>query len=120
VPTLRNVALTAPYGHSGAYDTLEAVLLHHLDPVASLYDYDPSQLRMPSRADLDSKDLLAMSDPGVLMAIAEANELPPNSGLSRREMKQLTDFLHALTDPAMLDLRIDVPRSVPSGLTLAE
>jgi cytochrome c peroxidase len=53
------------------------------------------------------------------MAIAEANELPPNS-LSRREMKQLTDFLHALTDPAMLDLRIDVPGAVPSGLTLAE
>jgi cytochrome c peroxidase len=120
VPALRNVALTAPYGHSGAYDTLEAVVRHHLDPVASLYDYDPSQLRMPSRADLDAKDLMAMSDPAVLMAIAEANELPPNSGLSRREMKQLTDFLHALTDPAMLDLRIDVPRSVPSGLTLAE
>ena len=33
-PTLRNVALTAPYGHSGSYDTLEAVehetvVIHH-------------------------------------------------------------------------------------------
>jgi cytochrome c peroxidase len=119
VPTLRNVTQTAPYGHSGAYDTLEAVVQHHLDPVAALYDYDPAQLRMPSRADLDAKDLMAMSDPAVLMALAEANELVPVQ-LTRREMEQLMDFLHALTDPAMLDLRIDVPRSVPSGLTLAE
>ena len=39
VPGLRNVALTAPYGHTGAFDTLEAVVRHHLDPVSSLYKY---------------------------------------------------------------------------------
>jgi len=119
VPTLRNLSQTAPYGHAGAYDTLEAVVRHHLDPVAALYEYDPNQLRMPSRADLDAKDLAAMSDPAVLVALAEANELV-QTNLTKREMKQLLDFLYALTDPAMLDLRIDVPRSVPSGLTLAE
>ncbi|MCH9693222.1 MAG: cytochrome-c peroxidase [Gammaproteobacteria bacterium] len=119
VPTLRNVTQTAPYGHAGAYDTLEAVIRHHLDPVDSLYNYDPSQLRMPSRADLDAVDLLAMSDPSVLAAIASANELSPVR-LRKREMKQLIEFLRALTDPDMLDLRIDVPRSVPSGLPLAE
>lgn len=62
VPTLRNVAQTAPYGHSGAFDTLEAVVRHHLDPAASLYAYDATQLRMPSRADLNATDLAAMSD----------------------------------------------------------
>ena len=30
-PILRNVALTAPYGHSGAYDTLRAVVEHNMD-----------------------------------------------------------------------------------------
>ena len=45
VPSLRNVAQTAPYGHSGAFNTLEAMLRHHLDPVASLYGYDASQSR---------------------------------------------------------------------------
>ena len=119
VPTLRNVTQTAPYGHAGAYDTLEAVVRHHLDPVAALYNYDSDQLRMPGRPDLDAKDLLAMSDPNVLMAIAEANELSPVR-LNKRELRQLMDFLYALTDPAMLDLRIDVPDSVPSGLPLAE
>jgi len=119
VPTLRNVALTAPYGHAGVYDTLEAVVRHHLDPVASLYDYDPSQLRMPSRPDLDARDFEAMNDPAVLVAIARANELSP-AHLSEREIGYLLDFLHALTDPEMLDLRGDVPRSLPSGLTLGD
>ena len=119
VPTLRNVALTAPYGHAGAYDTLQAVVRHHLDPVASLYNYDPSQLRMPSRPDLDAKDLEAMNDAAVVAAIAGANELAPIN-LSEREIGYLIDFLNALTDPAMLDLRGDVPRSLPSGLPLAD
>ena len=119
VPSLRNVTQTAPYGHSGAYDTLDAVVRHHLDPVAALDSYDPSQVRLPSRIDLDARDSLAMSDPAVLMAIASANELSPVD-LSEREIKHLMDFLHSLTDPAMLDLRDDVPRSVPSGLPLAD
>lgn len=34
-PPLRNIAQTAPYGHAGAYGTLESVVRHHLDPVAS-------------------------------------------------------------------------------------
>lgn len=119
VPALRNVAQTAPYGHSGAYDTLEAVVRHHLDPVASLYEYDASQLRMPGRSDLDERDLQAMNDPAVRAAIAKANELSPVN-LKVREIRQLLDFLNALTDPAMLDLRGDVPRSLPSGLPVAD
>ena len=114
-----NVAQTAPYGHSGAYDTLEAVVRHHLDPVESLYNYDPSQLRLPSRADLDSTDLQAMNDQAVVSAIASANELT-SVDLSEREISQLMDFLQALTDPAMLDLRGDIPGSVPSGLPLGD
>ncbi|MDJ0710560.1 MAG: cytochrome c peroxidase [Woeseiaceae bacterium] len=119
VPALRNVAQTAPYGHAGAYDTLEAVVRHHLDPVTSLYTYDPSQLRMPGRPDLDAKDLEAMSDTAVVAAIAGANELS-RTVLTDEEIGYLIDFLHALTDPAMLDLRNDVPRSLPSGLRLAD
>ncbi len=119
VPTLRNVAQTAPYSHAGAYDTLDAMVRHHLNPVESLYDYDSSQLRMPSRPDLDAKDHLAMSDPNVLMEIAKANELAPVP-LSERDIRHLMDFLHALTDPAMLDMRGDVPRSLPSGMPLGD
>lgn len=113
------MALTAPYGHAGAYDTLEAAVRHHLDPVASLYDYDPAQLRLPGRPDLDARDVAAMDDAAVVEAIASANELA-SVHLSEREIGYLIDFLHALTDPDMLDLRGDVPRSLPSGLPLGD
>ena len=117
VPSLRNVAQTAPYGHSGAFNTLEAVVKHHLDPLASLYGYDARQAVMPSRPDLNAKDYRAMSDASVVASIARANELAP-SYLKKREIRQLVDFLHALTDPAMLDMRGDVPTSLPSGLPI--
>lgn len=119
VPSLRNIALTAPYGHAGAYDTLEAVVRHHLDPVDALYSYDRSQVRLAPRADLDAIDFSAMDDHVVLSEIAAANELAPVA-LSDDEFAALIDFLHALTDPAMLDLARDVPRQLPSGLPLAE
>lgn len=119
VPSLRNVAQTAPYGHSGAYNTLEAVVRHHLDSGAALYNYNDSQIRLPGRSDLDAKDLQAMNDPAVLAAIARSNELV-RVDLREREISQLIDFLQALTDPAMLDLRGDVPRSLPSGLPLGD
>jgi len=119
VPTLRNVALTAPYGHAGAYDTLAAVVRHHIDPVASQQSYDASQLRMPSRPDLDADDLLAMNDPAVVAAVADASELDPVV-LGEEDIARLIDFLHALTDPRMLDLRGDIPVSISSGLPLAE
>jgi cytochrome c peroxidase len=119
VPTLRNVALTAPYGHAGAYDTLAAVVRHHIDPVASRHSYNPSQLRMPSRPDLDADDLLAMNDPAVVAAIGDASELDAVV-LGEEDIARLIDFLHALTDPRMLDLRGDIPVSLSSGLPLAE
>ena len=49
VPTLRNIALTAPYGHAGAFGSLEAMVRHHLDTVASLQAYDPAQCALPPR-----------------------------------------------------------------------
>ena len=117
--TLRNVALTAPYGHDGAYDTLEAVVRHHLDPVNSLHGYDQRQAVLPSRADLDEEDFVVMNDAARRGAIADANELV-SVDLSDREFADLIEFLHALTDRKAMDLRADTPASVPSGLPLAE
>ena len=119
VPTLRNVALTAPYGHSGAFDELEDMVRHHLDTVASLYSYDRSQAVLPPRPDLDALDFQVMDDQGLVNDIAAANELGPTR-LREWEIKLLIEFLHALTDPSSVDLRSDVPRSLPSGNTLAE
>src|SRR5437773_7639642 len=41
---LRNVELTAPYMHDGAFPTLEAVLHHYNDVPRALREYDTSQL----------------------------------------------------------------------------
>ncbi len=116
-PSLRNVALSAPYGHSGAYETLEGVVRHHLDPVGSLMNYDQSQVRMPSRPDLDSLDFVVMNDPNRVAAIASSNQLAPQS-LTDEQVHNILEFLHSLTDTAALDMRSDVPMKVPSGLPI--
>ena len=118
-PTLRNVALTGPYGHAGAYSTLEAVVRHHLNPVAGLYGYDPQQAVLPSREDLDAMDFVVMEDAARIAAIADASELAPVD-LDETDIANLLAFLHALTDPAAHDLRGDLPESVPSGDPLAD
>ena len=124
-PPLRNVALTAPYGHPGAYDTLEAVVRHHLDPVEALWAYHRlgrchTEPVMPHRDDLDALDCVVMDDPTRVQAIADAAAGYQPLQLTDAEVEQLVSFLHALTDTGSIDLRDDVPASVPSGLTLAE
>jgi len=114
-PSLRNVALTAPYGHSGAYADLEAVVRHHLDPPAALAAYDPAQAVLPAHPDLADPDFAVLEDPGERAAIAAANELAPIA-LDDADVAALIAFLHALTDPRSMQLMADVPDRVPSGL----
>jgi len=125
-PSLRNVALTAPYGHAGAFNTLEVQVRHYIDTTVSLNNYDRSQAVLPSRPDLDALDFVIMDQQDVLDEIAdeaveEFDELgarPKN--LSDRDVDDLIAFLQSLTDPAALDLRYLVPDRVPSGLPLAD
>lgn len=112
-PSLRNVALTAPYGHAGAYATLEGVIRHHLDPVGSLYAYDRTQAVLPVLPGVE--DWRILDDPQEMAAIAAANELEPVD-LSDDEVAALVAFLETLTDTAGAEGRLGVPESVPSGL----
>ena len=114
-PSLRNVAITAPYGHAGAYATLEAVVLHHLDAVQALHAYDPVQAILPSRPDLDALDFVTMSDPDRVDHIAAHNELEPML-YTADDVERIIDFLHALTDRNSPDPQFDIPMRVPSGL----
>ncbi len=118
-PSLRNVALTGPWGHDGSFNSLEGIVRHHLDPGRSLEDYDPSQRVLPSRPDLDALDLIAFNNPATTSAIASRIELR-SVDLTDAEFSDLMEFLHALTDPSAQDLRKQVPKRVPSGLPLAE
>lgn len=118
-PSLRNVALNAPYGHTGPYNTLRAVVEHHIDTVNGITNYDQSQAKLPSRPDLDALDFIVMDDPARVATIAAHTELPAMD-YKPKDVDRIIDFLNALTDPSSVDNRDDVPASVPSGLTLAE
>ncbi|HEC18813.1 MAG TPA: cytochrome-c peroxidase [Gammaproteobacteria bacterium] len=119
-PSLRNVALTGPWGHDGAFNSLLGIVEHHLNPVQSLMSYDcQNEPVLPYRADLDALDCVVQNDAGRVAEIASANELQ-SVALTRKEKMALMDFLHALTDPGSVDLRDDVPAYLPSGLSLAE
>ncbi|WP_299613506.1 cytochrome c peroxidase [uncultured Tateyamaria sp.] len=111
-PPLRNVAQTAPYGHSGAYASLEAVVRHHLDPVASLRSYDIGQAIMPG---FDADDMRVLNDPAEVERIAAANDLAPVN-LNDAEVDDILAFLHALTDPQSIRGALGIPATVPSGL----
>jgi len=112
-PSLRNVALTGPYGHSGAYSTLRGVIKHHLDPVAALKDYDISKAKLPNLPDADDTWVLKRKDE--IAAIAAANTLKPGV-LNDAEIDQLVSFMHALSDDRSLRSGSGVPKTVPSGL----
>ncbi len=114
-PSLRNVALTGPYGHSGAYATLDAVVRHHLDPVAGLEGYDISQAVLPDLPGAGATDRVILSSPEEMAAIAAANELAPVD-LTEADIAALVAFLESLTDPSSPTGRLGIPERVPSGL----
>lgn len=114
-PSLRNITETAPYGHSGAYATLDGIIRHHLDPVGALYSYDRSQVILPNLVAAD--DWAIMDDPLELAAIADANELR-SLALSDTEVDAIMAFLKTLTDADSVEGRLGVPDTVPSGLTV--
>ena len=113
-PSLRNVALTAPYGHTGAYATLGGIIRHHADPLTGLAEYLGAPAILPGSATYPEG---AMQDFDEVLAIGMASEiaLPP---LSDREIEALVAFLGALTDPVSVTGRLGPPRTLPSGLPL--
>jgi cytochrome c peroxidase len=112
-PSLRNVTETGPYGHDGAYATLEAVVRHHLDPLTALRVYDRTQAILPDLA--SAQDWKILDSPPEVSAIAAANELQPVL-LKDAEVAEILAFLNALRDETSLNGRLGVPKSVPSGL----
>ncbi len=115
VAPLRNVELTAPYFHSGAFRTLEAVVRHYNDVSKSLSEYDPSQLDPDVRS-------MYRGGPATSSAVLATldGRLNRPLGLTDTEIGELVAFLKALTDPAARNLLSVVPERVPSGLSVRE
>ena len=110
-PPLRNVALTGPYMHNGAYADLASVIRHHIDPVSSLQQYQGDSLP-------DELQTSVQDDPESLESILQwlSPEVSEKVKLSDAQIEDLLVFLEALTSPSARDLRHLIPESVPSGL----
>lgn len=141
-PSLRNVTLTGPWGHSGAYASLEDVIRHHLNPVQSLNDYAVTEgtlaplenvlettadgprlehewVKGQRLTDYLKRDTWVQDHPTLRNNIAVANELS-STDLSDAEVHELMAFLESLTDPSSKDLTSVVPDRVPSGLPVTD
>ncbi len=112
-PTLLNVSVTGPYGHAGAFDTLEQVVAHYSDPVESIDNWFArggvcGVEQFSTMADCSTlyPDTLANTQ----LALQEL-QLDRNSGeieflnadLTATEQAELVSFLEALTDPCVED-----------------
>jgi cytochrome c peroxidase len=105
-PSLRNVAVTGPYGHTGAFATLAAFLRHHVDPDAA---YAPQAI-LPALATAD--DYAPLSDAAEVRAIAAAAS--PMAPLTEAEIAALLAFLDSLTGATATAAK--PAATVPSGL----
>jgi len=116
-PSLRNVALTAPYGHAGVYRDLTAFLAAHGRPKTAIAGYDRSQAVLPDLP--GAADWRVLDDPAEIAAIVQAAEDRPmalGERLTETEIAALIAFLDSLTGASARDGRLGVPETVPSGL----
>ncbi len=112
-PPLRNITLTAPYMHNGAFSTLEDAVRHHLEPEESLRNYDPTQHLPPELQDTVQDDAAVLNE-----LISTIAPVTPTETLTDAEYTDLLDFLTALTDPAAENIADAPPDRVPSGLSI--
>lgn len=108
---LRNVELTAPFGHLGQFPTLMSFVGHYNNAALQLRRYDitrhvPDEMLWPTILD-NVEEILANHDT-LLLALRFGEETQAN----------LVAFLRSLTDEAARDLGHTIPDRVPSGLSI--
>jgi cytochrome c peroxidase len=115
-PSLRNVTITAPYGHAGAFGDLRAYVEQHLAPGSALAGYGLDAAVLPDMA-VGKADLAPAPGAANYDGIATAAAAAPRVALTAAEIDDLLAFLAALEDPvAVAGGRMGIPESVPSGL----
>ncbi len=106
-PPLRNVELTAPYGHVGQFTTLRRFVEHYNNVDSTLHAYDVTQvdpLLQPTM--LHNYDEILVTRDTLLLPIR----------LDEETIDNLLEFLKALTDESARDLSAVTPSEVPSGI----
>jgi cytochrome c peroxidase len=106
---LRNIELTAPYGHAGQFVDLLDFVDHYDSTAAELREYDPSQLEPALQGTLlDNFDAIPSTLDERLQSLV----------FDERTTELITAFLLTLTDEEARDLSHIVPPRVPSGLPI--
>ena len=116
-PMLRNVALTAPYGHNGAYPTLTGMVRHHLDPIGALDTWTNDLARLPKAPWFEEVDFIVQADHREI-ARQRATVDIASVRLTDTEVSEIVAFLESLTGETALDRPLGRPKAVPSGLTV--
>lgn len=115
-PPLRNVALTGPYMHNGAFVDLETAVRHHLAPEASLHAFSAASLPGPLQVTYqNSEDSLAL----ITSNISPQLEATMAADLTDAEIDAIVLFLESLTSPSAV-AGLSVPETVPSGLPVSD
>ncbi len=114
-PSLRNVALTAPYGHNGAYPTLREIVAHHADPDAALAAWTPLSANLPAAPWLAATDFAIRDDRTEMARQGAARDLP-EVALAPGDIDDLVAFLESLTETDARRRPMGRPLAVPSGL----
>ena len=92
-PTLLNIETTGPWGHAGAYTSLEATVRHHLNPQTALNNYKWNQLEQPGIQNLGQMKR------NTQQALDHHNFGLSPQNLNDTQVGQLVAFLKSLTDP---------------------
>ncbi|MEO8448586.1 MAG: cytochrome c peroxidase [Gemmatimonadota bacterium] len=104
---LRNVVLTAPYGHDGAFADLHDFIDHYSESDLKLRGFKPGNIEaLLQNTIVPNFDAILANRDTILNGVV----------LPSATVDQLTTFMSALTDPAARNLERTVPRRVPSGL----
>jgi cytochrome c peroxidase len=104
---LRNVELTGPFGHGGAFTGLREFIDHYSESDIKLRSFNPMTLEPLLQGTLlpNAEAIMATRD-----TIIDGVVLPPAI------VDQLTTFMGALTDPRSRRLDLITPSRVPSRL----
>ena len=114
-PSLRNVALTAPYGHNGAYPTLDGMIRHHLQPLEMRAAWARETAALPIVDWLEEIDFVIQSDTREMTRQEAKGDIAPRD-LSDTEIAELVAFLNSLTGTTARQRPLGRPETVPSGL----
>jgi cytochrome c peroxidase len=109
-PSLRNVMLTGPWGHDGAYRDLRAFLADHGHPVGA---WDQAQPVLPDLPGADDWWVLQRPEETAAIEAAAVSDQPV---LAAGDLDAILAFLDSLTGETARIGRLGVPETVPSGL----